>query len=969
MDKRIALKISDEISFPGMDCVIESVVGKGSNAIVYFARYRDNNNTDLFHRVLIKELFPYHPKNLIYRDSEGNIAVDGLAEDYFELQRLSFSRGNSVHLKMIEEHPDRVGGNVNTFSKNGTLYSIMSYDGGRSLDKDYAFFKEDLADRVLLFRQIVGALSIFHDSGYLHLDVSPDNILVISSGENRRVSLIDFNSVHTVGEVSSGVALYSSVKEGYTSPEIINMKLSAIGKSSDIYSLTAVFYWLLTGTALTDYQRLCKKVPDVSNCALLNGVPDTVRSQVSLILRRGLATLPERRYQNCDELLEAVAELQARIEDVGITHSALWDSGVKAIRGIIKGNPALKYLMNPEELYPLRVVSAKGESLNVEAAVDECLKNGSAVLLGQGGMGKTTALLHTAVTRSRGYSPNKTAVLYVSLYGYNGSGENYIKNRILEALRFGNDVSDMEDARRRLIQEFSRTLRTRQGDVPAYLILVDGFNEASGELEGLLREISELSSLKGVRLLISSRSKIEKIGFGVYTMARLETEDIGKQLSQRGLLYPEAPEIRELISIPFMLSVFCNAAQMGEKQLDCKSAAELLEEYINGICIKETENCQEDSPYRWAVEAAVRLVLPYICAEASKKKRLLNERELLKTVSLCYGLVSGRKIASLFPEWTGHSKDIKMEMNNPEEWYSLVITDILWRRTGLLVKEQKGYRVMHQHLQEHLLERYAKINRKVKIRKALFICVSAAIFSTILFMWSFLVRPDTYDEKLTVNYFTGVVDCVAQTGNEIELLSLLADCEEPGMEYTAALSRLEATLSRHGEILENGYSGSYAMALELYERLRETGDVVPWSMEKIDEEGTEKIFALNEEIYESYGTYADVLTFLYGNRELYERYGEEYRKALAEKLAADAQLSDALYSAVLAPHLEELKDKDGKTYSYYIDTLSGFADLSDKDTENPDGAEIGSLLKESEKKKNELEALEIFTIYRREKTR
>lgn len=968
MDKRITLKISDEISFPGMDCVIEDVIGKGSNAVVYLGRYRDNNNSDLFHRVLIKELFPYHPKNLIYRDGEGNIAVHETARSFFELQRLSFSRGNEVHLKMLEMYPDRVGGNVNTFSKNGTLYSIMSYDGGRSLDKSYAAECRSLADTVLLFRQITGALKIFHDSGYLHLDVSPDNILTVSSGENRRVSLIDFNSVHTVGEIASGESLYSSVKEGYTSPEIINMNLSAIGRASDIYSLTAVFYRLLTGKTLTDYQRLCRRVPDISDSALLRGAPDTVRSQISTILFRGLATLPEKRYQSCDELLEAVDELRNRIEGVGITHSALWDSGVKAIRGIIKANPALKYLTDSEELYPLRVISAEGESLTVEKAIDECLLKGSAVLLGQGGMGKTTALLHTAVTRSKGYSPNKTAVLYVSLYGYNGSGENYIRNRILEALRFDESVSDMEDARRRLLQEFGRTLKTRQGEVPAYLILVDGFNEASGDTDGLLREIALLSSLEGVRLLISSRSTIEADSFSVYTMARLETEDIRKQLSRKGLLYPESPEIRELLSVPFMLSVFCNAARMGEKQLSCKTAAELLDEYLNGICIKETAGCQEDSPYRWTVEAAVRLVLPFICAEAARKKRLLNERELLKIVSLCYGLVSGRKIASLFPDWTGHSKDIKMGSTNPEQWYSLVITDILWRRTGLLVRENKGYRVMHQHLQEHLIGSYRKISRKVKIRKGIFTGAGVLLLGAVLLVWSLFIRPDPYDEKLTVNYFTGVIDCVAQTGNEIELLSALAQCEQKDTRYVSALRNLEALRSRHGEIIEHGYGGSYKMAVKLYESLAETGEVVPWSMKKIDEDGTESLFSLNEEIYESYGTYAEILTFLHENEELYESYGEEYRRALTEKLEADAALSDALYSSVVAPHIESLKGKDSQTYSYYIDTLSGFAALSDKDSENPDGAEIGALREKSDEKKNTLESLQIFTIYRREKT-
>lgn len=276
---------------------------------------------------------------------------------------------------------------------------------------------------------------------------------------------------------------------------------------------------------------------------------------------------------------------------------------------------------------------------------------------------------------------------------------------------------------------------------------------------------------------------------------------------------------------------------------------------------------------------------------------------------------------------------------------------------------------MHQHLQEHLIGPYRKISCKVKIRKGIFTGAGVLLLGAVLLVWSLFIRPDPYDEKLTVNYFTGVIDCVAQTGSEIELLTLLAESDGQGAEYTSALQSLETYLSRHGEIIEHGYGGSYKMAVKLYESLSETGEVVPWSMEKIDESGIEMLFSLNEEIYESYGTYAEILTFLYENETLNEKYGEQYRKALSQKLEADAALSDALYSSVLSPHLEGLKSKDPKTYSYYIDTLSGYTDLSNTDNKNPDGAEVAGLRKASDEKKSALESLEIFTIYRREKTK
>ncbi len=966
MDRRVALETGSKITFPGMDCVIEGIVGKGSNAIVYQGRYRDCNNRDLFHRVIIKELFPYHPKNMVYRSDDGNIVTEKEAQSFFELQKTSFDYGNSVHLRMLEMYPDRIGGNINTFSVNGTLYSIIGFDGGSALDKEYRLGVKSLGETVRLMKQILDALEIFHKSGYLHLDISPDNILITGSGENQRITLIDYNSVHKLEELREGASLYCSAKEGYTSPEIINMNMACVSEATDIYSVTAVFYWLLTGKSLTPFQRLCKRAPDVKDSPLLIGVPDTVLWQVNAILRKGLSTLAEKRYRSCSLMSDAINELINRIEAVGITHSSIWDAGRKMIKGMIKENPSFRYLAQPDKLYPLRVTSEKGESFTIEELSQKCLENNSAVLMGNGGMGKTTALLHTAVTRNSRYSPVEPATVYISLFDYNGSGDNYIKNSILELLRFEKGVSGMEDARHRLIREFNSTVKTAGGERPAYLLLIDGFNEASGNTEGLMGEIIELSRLRGVRLIVSTRSAIDTPDFDVYKMAPLEQTDIRKKLEEEGLLYPEAPEIRELISIPLMLSVFCNAALDSERQLSCKTVNELLQEYITGLCRKEIRNLEDDSPQKWSVESAVRLVLPYICAELSKKKHLLSEKELLRVVSVCYRLISKGRIATLFPEWIGHSKDIKNGCSSAEEWYSVVVGRILWRKMGLLVKEQGGYRIMHQRIQEFMAEPYKKISKKVRIHNGISALAVFAVTGMVLAVWALFIRPDAYDSDLTRSYFGGIVDSVSQTGREIELMYDLLAADEGNGQYNAELESLNSMLEHHRNMIANGFSGSYIMAQSIYEKMRETGDVVPWSMKKIDEDSVQKLFSLGEEACASYGLYADILTYLRHNEEAEKKYGDIFRQKLREKLDADAALSDALYFTVASPHMESLTEKDTVTYSYYMETLSDYGDLSSSEPENPDSSQIGRLEKESREKGSELESLEIFTVYRRE---
>lgn len=58
MDGRKVLKAGAKLPFPGMECEIDSVVGCGSNAIVYRGYYHDQQNSRLVHHVLVKELFP-----------------------------------------------------------------------------------------------------------------------------------------------------------------------------------------------------------------------------------------------------------------------------------------------------------------------------------------------------------------------------------------------------------------------------------------------------------------------------------------------------------------------------------------------------------------------------------------------------------------------------------------------------------------------------------------------------------------------------------------------------------------------------------------------------------------------------------------------------------------------------------------------------------------------------------------------
>lgn len=739
MDHRSELPPGTVLPFPAMACRLGECIGRGSNALVYEACYQDDASTEWIHRVLVKELFPYDASGHIWRDQEGVIRQDASGLALWQTHRTSFERGNHTHLRLLALQPDRFGGNLNTYSLNGTLYTVLDDSGSRSLEKALNGKPvRDLREGARRCLGLLDCLEVFHRQGYLHLDISLDNVLLVGEGPRERVLLIDYNSVHSVDEIRNGEALYFSAKEGFTAPETQTGLYRSISFCTDLFSVAAVFHALLTGKAPSLPQLSRRIPPDAGESPLLKDAPSSVREQVKRILRRGLCALPEKRYSSCGHMRKDLEELLNRVDGLGVSHAALWEAGRRSVLRLVRQNPSLAYLEKESLLYPLRVTwDENGQSVSLADFISEVsARHGPPVLLeGAGGSGKSTALLRTVLSAPRSYSAGNPAVLFLALSAWRAGTAHFLLDSLLQELRFDPDTRTMEDARHALTEQMNRPITHRGEKRPKLLLLLDGLNEAPGDRSALLSEIKALSVLPGLSMIITSRVFPAFLPGRKARLNPLSCQDVDQALARQGLLLPEKEEMRQLLQTPLLLSLFIQTAGVRETQLRCETEGQLVDDYLDALCAKAAQDGQQA---RYRAEAAVRLVLPAIACETRRQSVAPDDRLLFPAVVRCRKMLGIRTLSRAFPQWIGHGAEISGDGLGDDAWYGLMVHDMLWKRLGLLLRDERGgWHIRHQVLQEHLTRMDASNRsslKKVRFRRGAFIAGLAACAALVLFL-------------------------------------------------------------------------------------------------------------------------------------------------------------------------------------------------------------------------------------------
>ncbi len=202
---------------------------------------------------------------------------------------------------------------------DGTAYIVMEFIDGVGLDALLSASGPPSIDLSLeIARQSLRAISCLHESGFVHRDISPDNLMLTRDYEGRPlVKLIDLGIAKDLGE-QAGLTVAGTFlgKIRYCAPEQLSGDRGAtnLDQRSDNYSFGVLLYELLTGQFPyrgESFQQLAadhlsQPPRDFAETDPEGRVPEALRKVVLAALEKD----PEKRIATASEFAERLAPIQ-----------------------------------------------------------------------------------------------------------------------------------------------------------------------------------------------------------------------------------------------------------------------------------------------------------------------------------------------------------------------------------------------------------------------------------------------------------------------------------------------------------------------------------------------------------------------------------------------------------------------------------------------------------------------------------
>src|SRR5438046_904148 len=193
-------------------------IGRGGMGVIYRARQRHSRRI-----VALKRILSYHA------DSQ-----ETLARFRREAQAAaSLDHPNILPIYEVSECDD------------GLPFFSMKFAGGGSLLEAAPALRGEPRRAVALMAKVVRAVQHAHAQGILHRDLKPGNVLLDGRGEPLVSDFGLAKWLDTSSHLTRTLTIFGT--PGYIAPEQVNGSAGKLAPTSDVYSLGAILFDLLTG--------------------------------------------------------------------------------------------------------------------------------------------------------------------------------------------------------------------------------------------------------------------------------------------------------------------------------------------------------------------------------------------------------------------------------------------------------------------------------------------------------------------------------------------------------------------------------------------------------------------------------------------------------------------------------------------------------------------------------------------------
>src|SRR6266508_5080408 len=279
-------------------------IGRGGMGVIYRARQQHSRRIVAVKRIFAHEVNSHDTLERFRREAEAVASLD---------------------------HPNILPIHEVSESEEGLPFFSMKYAEGGSLRAAAPALRTKPRECVRLIAKVARAMAYAHGKGVLHRDLQPGNILLDENGEPM---VSDFGLAKWLDQSSDLTRTLETLgTPGYIAPEQAECRATDLTGATDIYSLGAILFYLLTGrppfvgpnvlsvihqAAATPAPRLCSLAPSLDR-------------DLETIVARCLDPDPNARYQSAGALAEDL-EHWLHHEPIRARRTGVFTRGQKWVR-------------------------------------------------------------------------------------------------------------------------------------------------------------------------------------------------------------------------------------------------------------------------------------------------------------------------------------------------------------------------------------------------------------------------------------------------------------------------------------------------------------------------------------------------------------------------------------------------------------------------------------------------------------